>query len=107
MTGPDQHTTDLREYVRVVMARKYEIAIVAGLVFIATVFLTFRQTPMYEGVTKILVKPVQNPATSLAIVQQPNLDTERELVLSETVARRVRKDAKVSLSAPTLLGHAR
>ncbi|HEY3209194.1 MAG TPA: polysaccharide biosynthesis tyrosine autokinase [Actinomycetota bacterium] len=107
MTGPDQHTSDLRDYVRVLMARKYEIAIVTGLVFIATAFLTFRQTPMYQGVTKVLVKPVQNPATSLAIAQQPNLDTERELVLSEAVARKVQENAKVSLSVSALLRHAR
>jgi succinoglycan biosynthesis transport protein ExoP len=106
MTPPTQ-ASDLRDYIRVLMARKYEIAIVAGLVFIATVMLTFRQTPQYEGTTKILVKPVQNPGTSMAVAQQPNLDTERELVLSEAVARKVQRQAGVSLSMSTLLRHAR
>jgi capsular exopolysaccharide synthesis family protein len=107
MNPPDQHATDLRDYVRVLLARKYEIALVTGVVFVATLVLTFRQTPMYEGSTKVLVKPVQNPATSMAIAQQPNLDTERELVLSEVVARKVQREADLSLSVSTLLRRAR
>ncbi|HEV8420996.1 MAG TPA: P-loop NTPase, partial [Actinomycetota bacterium] len=105
--APDQQSPELRDYVRVLLARKYEIALVAGLVFMATMFFTLRQTPMYQGVTKVLVKPVQNPATSLAIAQQPNLDTERELVLSEAVARKVKEDENLSLSVSALLRHAR
>jgi polysaccharide biosynthesis transport protein len=107
VTPTDQQAPDLRDYVRVLLARKYEIALVAGLVFLATMFFTFRQTPMYQGVTKVLVKPVQNPATSLAVAQQPNLDTERELVLSEAVARKVKEDENLSVSVSALLRHAR
>jgi tyrosine-protein kinase len=105
--APDQQSPDLRDYVRILLVRKYEIALVTGVVLIATMVFAFRQTPMYQGVAKVLVKPVQNPATSIAVGQQPNLDTERELVLSEAVARKVKEEENLSTSVGALLGHAR
>lgn len=106
MTGTtEQHPTDLREYIRVLRARKYEIAIVTVVLIATTMFFTFRQTPIYEGTTKILVRPVQNPTSSLSIAQQPNLDTERELVLSQTVAQKVKQDTHISRSVDGLLAN--
>ena len=82
MTSPsaESHPTDLREHIRVVRARKLQIALVTISALAGAMFLSFRQTPTYEGTTKILVKPVQNATSSVSIPQQPNLDTERELV---------------------------
>ncbi len=102
-TAPEQHPTDLREYIRVLRARKLEVAVVTVVLVAATMFFTFQQTPIYEGTTKVLVKPVQNPSGSVSLPQQPNLDTERELVLSQAVAQKVQKDARVSTPIDTLL----
>ncbi len=101
----EQHPTDLREYVRVVRARKYEIGVVTVVLVAATMFFTFQQTPIYQGTTKVLVKPVQNPTSSVSVPQQPNLDTERELVLSQAVAQKVQKDVSLATPVDTLLEH--
>src|SRR6266542_1967993 len=106
-TAPEQHPTDLREYIRVLRARKLEVAVVTVVLVAATMFFTFQQTPIFEGTTKVLVKPVQNPSGSVSLPQQPNLDTERELVLSQAVAQKVQKDARVSAPIDALLESAK
>src|SRR5206468_4761841 len=87
MTAPTtEHPTDLREYIRVLRVRKFEVAIVAAAALGAAMFFSFRATPIYEGRAKVLVRPVQNlTATSVSLPQAPNLDTERELATSQTV----------------------
>jgi capsular exopolysaccharide synthesis family protein len=109
MTSPpaESHPADLREYIRVLRARQFQIALVTILVLAATIFLTFRQTPIYQGSTKVLVKPVQNATSSVSIPQQPNLDTERELVLSQAVAQKVQREAHVGTPVDKLLKHIR
>src|SRR6266498_14715 len=102
-TAPEQQPTDLREYIRVLRARKLEVAVVTIVLVAATMFFTFQQTPIYQGSTKVLVKPVHNPSGSVSLPQQPKLDTERELVLSQAVAQRVQRDTRVSSAIDTLL----
>lgn len=103
--GSDQHGTDLREYLRVLRARKWEVLVVAVVVVAATMFFTVRQTPIYEGQTRILVKPVVNPTTTISVPQQPNLDTERELIHSQLVAEQVRRDLELSTPVDALLAN--
>ncbi|MGH2555862.1 MAG: polysaccharide biosynthesis tyrosine autokinase [Actinomycetota bacterium] len=102
-TATEHQPTDLSEYIRVLRSRKFEIAIVTIVLVAATMFFSFRQTPIYEGSAKVLVKPVQSAGSSVAIPQQPNLDTERELVLSQTVAQKVQRDARVGTPVDILL----
>jgi succinoglycan biosynthesis transport protein ExoP len=106
-TSTDQHPEDLREYIRVLRARKFEVGIVAVLLVAATMFLSFRQTPIYEGQAKVLVKPIQGVGGTIAISQAPNLDTERELILSQAVAEQVRNDIDTDTPVNTLLLHTR
>jgi succinoglycan biosynthesis transport protein ExoP len=106
-TSTDQHPEDLREYIRVLRARKFEVGVVAVLLVAATMFLSFRQTPVYEGQAKVLVKPIQGVGGTIAISQAPNLDTERELILSQAVAEQVRNDIDTDTPVNTLLLHAR
>jgi tyrosine-protein kinase len=106
-TTAESHPTDLREYIRVMRARKLQIGVITILVVAATVFFSFQQTPLYEGSTKVLVRPVQNATGSVSIPQQPNLDTERELVLSQAVAQKVQREAHVGTSVDTLLKQVR
>jgi capsular exopolysaccharide synthesis family protein len=102
MTIETPHQTDLHEYLRVVRARRWEIGLLTLVVVLAVTFFTWRQTPIYEGQAKVLVNPVQNP-TSSAVVVQPNLDTERQLALSQAVAESARRILGVTTSARTLV----
>lgn len=106
MTGPtDHHTTDLREYLRVLRARKFEILLVTVVVVVAVLFFSFRSTPMYEGSAWVLVKPIQNVSSTFSVPVNPNLDTERKLVLSQSVAATVKRDTGTPLSTNALLGN--
>ena len=102
---PD-HQTDLRDYIRVLRARKFEVLVIALAAFVTAMFFSFRSTPVYEGRAKVLVRPVQNfTSTSVSLPQSPNLDTERELILSQAVAQNVRSDLRLSLSLDGLLAN--
>jgi polysaccharide biosynthesis transport protein len=103
-TGSTEHVADLREYVRVLRARKSEVLVIVIAVAAAAMFFAFRQTPIYQGQTKVLVKPVSASGT-LAPNQAPNMDTERELVLSQTVAQKVKSDLSLAISGDALLSN--
>src|SRR2546427_1568380 len=99
----DAQYTDLREYLAVVRARKVQIALVTLLVVVAAVVFSFRQTPVYQGVAKVLVRPTLTSASQLANPLPPNLETERQLVLSPSVAAQVKKNVSSKLSLTDLL----
>jgi non-specific protein-tyrosine kinase len=106
MTQAADHPTDLREYIRVLRVRKIEVGAVALVTLGAALFFSLRSTPIYEGRAKVLVRPVQNlTSTSVSLPQAPNLDTERELAVSQAVATQVGKDLKLPTPVDTLLGN--
>jgi succinoglycan biosynthesis transport protein ExoP len=74
---------DLREYLGVLRLRKWTILFVAAVVTAAAVFFSSQQTPIYASEAKVLVKAI--PLTASGTVSLPNLETERELVLSQAV----------------------
>src|SRR5438105_2301288 len=88
----DAHGADLREYLRVLRARKAEVGLVILVLLVATMFFDLRRTPLYEGAAEVLVNPIQNPTSAVSVPQQPNLDTERQLVLSAAVAATARDE---------------
>jgi capsular exopolysaccharide synthesis family protein len=102
MNTPD-HSPDLREYIRVLRSRKYGVAAVTLLLVAATLAFSLRQTPIYEGEAKILVKPIQSPTPTASLPQAPNLVTERQLILSQAVAQTVASDLRITTSVDTLL----
>ena len=104
---PDQPAADVREYVRVIRVRKFEILLVVMVLVSAAMILSFKQIPIFEGTSKVLVRPIQPATTSAAIPQQPNLDTERELLTSQVVAQQVRADTHVSIPLDDLLKNLR
>jgi non-specific protein-tyrosine kinase len=100
------HTGDLREYLRILRSRRVSIAVVTAVCLAAALVLSFQATPVYEGQSKVLVKPVQTvTSTSLSLPQAPNLDTERELILSQAVAGVVRRTLHLGTSVDDLLRH--
>lgn len=91
----EEQEIHLRDYFRVIQKRRY----VVGFFFITTVLAviigTIRMTPIYEASTQVLVE--KNQGTSLT--QRPYYDaydpefyeTQRQLILSQSVARKVVK----------------
>jgi polysaccharide biosynthesis transport protein len=103
-TGPTEHDADLREYIRVLRARKAEVLIIVTVVAATAMFFAFRQTPIYQGQAKVLVKAVSTTGTA-GVNLAPNMDTERELVLSQAVAQKVKSDLSLRTAEGTLLNH--
>lgn len=80
----ERPSRDLREYLGILRLRKWTILFVSVLVTAGAVFFSSQQTPIYGSEAKVLVKavPLTSSGGSLSI---PNLETEKELVLSEAV----------------------
>ncbi len=106
-TLPESHTTDLREYVRVFRARKFEILAVTLALVALVLALSLRQTPIYEGRAQVLVKPITNIAGNVGIPINPNLDTERALAASQAVAQKVKSNLGIDTSVDVLRAHVR
>lgn len=97
-------TTDLKEYLAVLRARKWTIILVTALVVGSALFFSYRQTPLYEGSARLLVKAL--PADSsrvIQLMQGPNLETEAEIVRSESVATLVIEDLELDVRPEELI----
>src|SRR5437870_30549 len=104
MPNTPDHAYDLRTYIGILRSRKGEIALVAALALTAGLFFSFRQEPIYEGHAKVLVRPVQSLSSSTyQAPQPPNLDTERQIILSQAIADRVRSDMTPPIPVDALL----
>jgi capsular exopolysaccharide synthesis family protein len=81
------HQTDLREYLRVIRTRKWSIILVTLLLTGVALFFSFRQVPVYQSTTKVLVEPFSlNPAQATSTLV--DLETEQGLVATQPVAER-------------------
>jgi len=108
MSSTAEQASELRDQLRVIRTHKWQIALITLLVTGTAVFASVRRTPIYEAHTEVLVHPIVNPNSSgLALPQPPNLDTERLVALSQTVANRVRAAAGASISLNELLANVR
>ena len=83
----DNAPLDLREYLGILQLRKWMMLLVTALVVGGALFVSYRQTPLYQSEAKVLVKALPPRASASSIYSIPNLETERELALSQTVAR--------------------
>src|SRR5437588_1121941 len=107
MPNTQDHAYDLRTYIGILRSRKIEIAVVAVLALAAGLFLSFRQEPIYEASAKVLVRPVESlSSSSYQAPQPPNLDTERQIILSQRIADRVQQDVTPRIPIDTLLRNA-
>jgi capsular exopolysaccharide synthesis family protein len=85
-----QKPPDLGDYLRILRSRKLEIATVALFIFSSVMVFTFRQTPIYTSEASVLVKGVPSAGTPAGPIVEPNLETEKNLVLqSRDIARAV------------------
>jgi len=93
--------TDIRAYLAVIRHRKWTILLVTLVGVGAALFFSFRQTPVYTSHARVYVTPIGPNATTITTTL--NLDTERGLVDSVSVASIVRSDLGLSQSADSLL----
>ena len=99
------YAPDLRSYVAILRRRKWTIALVVALVVGAALFFSYRQTPVYQSQSRVLVRPLGPPtASDLFFAGDVNLVTERGLISSEAVASLVKKDLELPQPASGLLG---
>jgi capsular exopolysaccharide synthesis family protein len=103
---PTADAADIGHYLSVLRTRKWSVILITALVVGSALFFSFRQTPIYESTSKILVKPVASPtqvttATSTLI----SLETEREIMQSTEVAQRAAEDIEPPESAEALIEH--
>ena len=91
----EEQEIHLRDYFRVIQKRRYVVAVFFAVTVLAVIIGTLRMTPIYEASTQVLVE--KNQGTSLT--QRPYYDaydpeffeTQRQLILSQSVARKVVK----------------
>ena len=93
-------TIDLREYIAVLRARRWTILVVTILVLGAAIGFSAMQTPQYTAQSRVLV---EIPLLETGQPQLVNLETERQLVDSQTVATLAREDLGVDESVDSLL----
>jgi capsular exopolysaccharide synthesis family protein len=101
-------TTDVREYLRVLRARKWSVILVALLAVGAAGVYVARATREYTAATTVRVLPVENPLSPT--VTNPNflntdLNTERLVVHSPRVAMEVQAELHITTPAISLLKH--
>lgn len=88
----DDAAVDLREYLAVVHARRWNIIIVTLLVVAAAVAFSLIQTPLYTASARVLVDPLPTDPQSFDPVQAVDLNTQREIATSEPVAALVKDE---------------
>lgn len=110
--GGQQHdSSTLRDYLRVVQRRKWIILAALVLVPLAAVWLSLRQTPLYQASADVLMGRT-NIAASLTGIQDPisyyrperAAQTQAELARLPALAQRVANAAKVDRSPGYILG---
>jgi tyrosine-protein kinase len=94
--------SDLNDYLQVLRYRKWSVLAIAAVVILSALAFTFQQTPIYTAETKVVVTPF-----TLTVAQQGqpivNMDTEKGLVDSDSVASIVNDNLGLNASPQTLL----
>lgn len=99
-SGPPQ-AADLREYLGILLHRKWTLVLATALVVGSALAFSLRQTPIYVSETRVLVRPsTSSPGFAPSSV---NLETERALVDSAIVATIARDDLNLQGSPGSLL----
>ncbi|MGH2662866.1 MAG: polysaccharide biosynthesis tyrosine autokinase [Actinomycetota bacterium] len=93
----------LRTYLAILRVRRRWVIGATVLGVAASLLYSFLQTPMYEAQAKVLVRPVTLSPAELTAPVPPNLETERGLAASVTVADRVVDELQLSESPHDLV----
>jgi polysaccharide biosynthesis transport protein len=95
---------DLQEALAVVWHRKWAILAIALLTLGVALFLSNRQTPIYQSQVRLLVTPVEGVEADSPSLSPLNLATEAELVSSVAVAQIVATNLNIPGPPRDLLG---
>jgi tyrosine-protein kinase len=96
---------DLQEALAVVWHRKWSILAIALFTLGVALFLSSRQTPIYESQVRLLVTPLEGVGADSPTSSTPNLATESELVSSAAVAQIVSTNLNIPGPPRDLLRH--
>jgi capsular exopolysaccharide synthesis family protein len=96
---------DLRAYLTILKRRKWVVVTATALALGIALFLSVRQTPIYQAETDVLVEPIDlTPATPVGL-SNPNMDTEERLAKSTLVAEIAATKLPASGTLASLRGH--
>jgi polysaccharide biosynthesis transport protein len=76
----------LREYLQILLHRKWTIILVTAGVLAASLFASSRQTPLFQSQAQVLLKGGGLTSNDPTLATAPNLETEREIGSSDAVA---------------------
>lgn len=102
-TVPEHQGNDLRDYARVLQARKWQVALVALLSLGGALLYAFEATPVYRASAGVLVNAVLASPNQAQAPQPPNMDNERTVVTSPLLAGRVARRLGHPTEAEALL----
>jgi capsular exopolysaccharide synthesis family protein len=106
---PQERPVQLQDYLAVLRNRKWSVIGLTLLVAAASVLYTFRQSPKYQSVAKVLVQPTVTDPSQLQTGQAPSkildLETEAEVVRSTAVASIAKAKMESPLTDQQLLSH--
>jgi polysaccharide biosynthesis transport protein len=108
---PPQESTTLREYMRVLIKRKWMVTSVIAGIFLAVAVASLRQTPVYEAVGRIAVNKADSNLITfkdsqpvLDYYDQSDLDTEVRILQSDLMALQVIRQLNLE-KRPEFGGH--
>src|SRR3954452_17289942 len=92
---------ELRDYFRIVWTRKWTAFIILLLVGSGVMFLSYRQTPVYQSTVQLIVLNVPQTSNSSTEPTVPRIDPEVEarIATSYTVAQLVQQDPAIPWAA--------
>ena len=96
---------DLQEVLAVLWFRKWSILAITLLIVGVALFVSSRQTPIYDSQASVLVTPIDTGTDSTTPPEDPNLATEAELISSVAVARIVSMNLNIEDDPSTLLAN--
>lgn len=94
-------TSDIRQYLSVLRARKWTVILTILLTVTAAIGYSFLQTPVYTAEARILVQPLSTPSSTIA--QAVDVQTESQVIDSQPVAALVQESLGTNRSVDSLL----
>jgi capsular exopolysaccharide synthesis family protein len=95
--------SDLNDYLQVLRYRKWSVLAIAAVVILSALAFTLQQTPIYTSQTQVEVQPFSLLVAQQGVAVAPNMDNEKNLVMSATVASLVIQNLSLQESTTTLL----
>ena len=103
MDESEQNQVSLREYLSIIRVRKWTIILSTCLVMATAVGFSLMQTPLYTAQARVLVESIAGESTTFNPLQPVDIQTQIEVVSSESVATLVRNELDLDESIESVL----